>query len=338
MSGLLGREPSGEPEGIVRHTPFGVRFWDVAAGSAMSDGLTVSARRADAPHRASVRSVLTPSGVHAFPRLSRAVAHRHEASEPGTGPFEEIRVDVADPRRRRVLPTTFLASAAVGGLSAPVCDELGSVITDWNSGWYQASQSASFSWPMTEAEPPWPMPKPGGSASAPEPWLPVVPLFPAPERSLPAGRAVIRADLRLVRPGTGTPTGEPAAWSVVVAGPVGSPPGVGVADEQGRVAVIMPWPEPTVPSAVGGATSRPLSGESWDIEVRVFFADLNPYPEFAGDAAPGARPSKPPDLCDLLTQSPVTPLLPPDGAVLRFGKQLVLASEGHSALLVDPLV
>jgi hypothetical protein len=62
-------------------------------------------------------------------------------------------------------------------------------------------------------------------------------LFPAPSRPVPPGVAAIRADL------ADAATGEPAAWAVLSA-TVAGVTRTAIADEQGRVAVLLPYPTP----------------------------------------------------------------------------------------------
>ena len=156
-----------------------------------------------------------------------------------------------------------------------------------------------------------------------------VPLFSTSARPVPSGTAVLRAQLARA----GTPP-EPAAWAVLeVAVPQG-PSVFGVADANGVVTVLFPYPEllaldPAAPTAV----SPPLSRQTWTLGLRAYLG-----------AAPVAGPHDVPDLAALLGQPQARPLANPAGAVLRsvllhYGRELVVRTSGDSNLLIsaDPV-
>jgi hypothetical protein len=146
-----------------------------------------------------------------------------------------------------------------------------------------------------------------------------VPLFSSPARQLPAASAVVRAEL----------------WDIVARQPAGAAllevtvsgsTYYGLSDEDGRVVVAFPYPEPPTrisspPSAQGG-----LATATWPLTLGVRYA--------------GAAVSAVPALDTVLTQpqatllaasSPDTPL---GGATLPYGSELVLRSAGQSTLSV----
>jgi hypothetical protein len=92
-----------------------------------------------------------------------------------------------------------------------------------------------------------------------------VPLFSAATRPVPAGRGVIRAALwDPVR-------SRPAAWAVITA-KVGNQSGVlGVADAQGQVLLMFPYPGPEG-TGIGGLQAVPLTQQTWGVELAAWYA------------------------------------------------------------------
>jgi hypothetical protein len=153
------------------------------------------------------------------------------------------------------------------------------------------------------------------TASPPNPPAAFVPLFSTASRPVPAGSAAVRADLW--DPGAGAP----AAGAVLEVRPAGQPAARGIADDQGRVVVLLPWPPPALPFPVLGSpmagAAVPLAQQQWPVDLRASYAPLGPGPP-------------PRDLCALLSQPPAdlwsgsSRLAPLTGATLRFGQDLVL--------------
>src|SRR5216684_5469045 len=108
-----------------------------------------------------------------------------------------------------------------------------------------------------------------GSATAPSPpdIVGVVPLFSAPNRITAGGLARVSADL------WDSEAGRPAAWAVLEVWAGGAPAYRGVADQDGRVAVLFAYPEPPLHAASpppGG--SRALSHQTWPLTLTVRYA------------------------------------------------------------------
>ena len=74
--------------------------------------------------------------------------------------------------------------------------------------------------------------------SPPDALVAGVPLFSSPARQVPAGTAVVRADL------WDAAADAAAAWAVLEVGAPGGSTYHGIADADGRVAVLLPYPEP----------------------------------------------------------------------------------------------
>jgi hypothetical protein len=167
--------------------------------------------------------------------------------------------------------------------------------------------------------------------SPPDAGVQSVPLFSLPSRPVPAGTAAVRAEL------TDSETGQPAAWAVleVTAQDVGTVRGV--ADREGRVLVLLPYPEPPWHGHSPPAGSRPLSAQSWPVELAVRYS-----PGAASPPLPGPEDLEPPELCSALTQETATlatgesPSVPVDADELVFGRELVLNEGDRRTLLVTP--
>ena len=113
--------PIQSPERISWTCPLGLRFYDAATGAMIASGLEVTATRADVLGPVT-KSLLTPSGVHAFHRLSGLPAvDSPDQADPWDPPPPtlEFRIQVGD-SLRRFLPCTFRVLAPFHGLGFPV--------------------------------------------------------------------------------------------------------------------------------------------------------------------------------------------------------------------------
>jgi hypothetical protein len=158
-----------------------------------------------------------------------------------------------------------------------------------------------------------------------------VPLFSAPTRVVPATAAIIRADL------FDRAAGHGAAWAVVEAMLDGQTVARGMADDKGRLVLLLRYPEPqsawTSPASPASSPRSPLSEQSWTLDLVVRYERALP-----------ARAV--PDLCDALAQSPAQ-LLADAGSpsidllqcTLHYGSTTVLRTAGtfgneHGCVLV----
>lgn len=151
------------------------------------------------------------------------------------------------------------------------------------------------------------------------PPIDAVPIFSTPSRPVPEGMAVLRADLMARVPGRTDPV--PASWALVEAHVAGQPPVRGMADREGRVAVIFPYPEPVAsparPMSPPFPPGQSLRDQEWAVRLDVFYDPIAPAPLV-------------PDLCRTLNQgaamlwadsSASRPL--PD-QTLRYGQELIV--------------
>lgn len=144
---------------------------------------------------------------------------------------------------------------------------------------------------------------------------PMVPLFSAPGRAVPAGMAVVRAQLvRADVVGADPDTRPPAPWAVLEVTPPDGKVARGLADDRGCVAVVFPYPEPPDPSAAGppvGPTAP--DRREWKVDVRTLFV-------------PGP-PADRPDLRAALAQTAARMWADADRTTERKGATLTAAGE-----------
>ena len=154
---------------------------------------------------------------------------------------------------------------------------------------------------------------------------PAIPLFSSPSRELLPGTAAVRAQI------WDAVADAPAAYAMLEVD-TGAPPAQrGLADDQGRVLVALPYPPlPTTLSSPPGPQA--LTALTWPVTPTVYY----------DTTAAATGTSGHPDLCSLLAQAPATALAtasPPSTlstATLAYGSDLVLATPGQSTLLIDP--
>lgn len=112
--------PIHPPERISWTCPLGLRFFDAATAAQVGDGLIVTATRADMP-AATLRSLLTPGGIHAFHRLpGLPVVDPPDQPDPWSPPpaTREYRIEVTD-AAEQFLPCTFVVEAPFRGFATP---------------------------------------------------------------------------------------------------------------------------------------------------------------------------------------------------------------------------
>jgi hypothetical protein len=151
-----------------------------------------------------------------------------------------------------------------------------------------------------------------------------------PSRQVSSALAVIRCELREWAPALNH-QGRPAAWAVLEARLSGKLLSRGLADEHGRVALFLPYPEPVTHTLGSPPTGSPpptnapqFRDQEWALEISAFYERLRP--------ATVGEHTAPPDLNNILTQPPATlwadteRTRPLTEAHLQFGRELVLRS------------
>lgn len=138
-----------------------------------------------------------------------------------------------------------------------------------------------------------------------------IPLFSTPVRPIPSGMAVVRMELR------DWVHGKPVRWALLVVKYQDQMLGRGVADREGKVAVLFPYPEPE--SHRRASPPEVPTQPSWNLELEVFHS-------------PSLLSQERPDLCALLAQprarlldglSPAADLGPQE---LTLGRELIVRS------------
>jgi len=277
-------------ERLTLVAPLGIRFWDEITNGIVSDGLFVTTYPPGHPER-QVQAFINSSGVYVLRNLPGL-----HAIESGTGdanfwsnspPRSPFVIEVQD-QYWRFQPFLLMAEVPMQGLFTWECGGLKSPI---------------------------------GSPPSAAPTM--VPLYSSATRQVPAGMAVVRADL------WDQEVDAPAAWAVVRVLISDQPVAVGIADAQGRIAVIFPYPEPTdfvfdpgasPPLATAGL---PLTQHEWIVQLQAAYLSLYPVLPV-------------PDLCATLGQ-PVATLWADTAqsqiltaVTLRFGQELVVRSYDSS--------
>jgi hypothetical protein len=279
-------------------SPLGLRFWDQVGGKAIGDGLSVYAYPAD-NELWRTPGFTNRGDVYAFDHLPglRPVENGDGtdafwAQNPPQFPFV---IEVKD-LWRRFLPFSVRIHLPVRGVWEWNCEQFGS----------------PSSMPEVFASPP--EPKPRG-----------IPLFPTPASNAPAGMAMVRASVREAV----DPSSKPAAWALLQASVSGKRVARGIADEEGRVVMIFPYPDPAEFSPGSPATrQRSLRDQSWELEISAFYVRKDPSVKIH-------------NLCDLLNQPPAVlwddaaRTKPLSSKTLQYGEELTLKSASLSDLLIS---
>jgi hypothetical protein len=164
-----------------------------------------------------------------------------------------------------------------------------------------------------------------------------VPLFSAASRPVPGAMAVLRADLWDVL------AERPAAWATLTAKVAGQRPLTAVADEQGRLSLFFPYPEPEdlLPESPL-STGTSLMKQEWTIELEAAYDRLEPKAFTEGGRLAVQ------ELCAIVSQSGATlwengsPAQPLTQCTLSYGQEIILRSQSTtdptppSVLLITP--
>lgn len=160
-----------------------------------------------------------------------------------------------------------------------------------------------------------------GPASSP-PFESSVVLYSAPTRPVWSPMAVVRAEL------WDPLFGRPASWAVVDVVIDGAVAGRGISDADGRLLVMFPYPEPKdAPASPALAGPLTLYDQTWPIRLRASYSPEAEVPEI-------------PELDRVIEQNDATlwfalsPAVALDQQTLKYGSQLVAASESRSELLI----
>lgn len=261
-------------EVVQRNAALGLRFWDIAAATSLIDGLRVEVFPIARP-QARRRATANPSGVYVAHRVDGLAAFEFDTAEPAgqawndaaqTSPAQggRYRVEVSDPQGR-YLPIAFDADLPARGL---------------------------FSWLAPWMSPPQPILWPGDATSPPQWLIERIPLFSAPSRPPPQPLAVVYAQLREAG------SGRIPAWSLLAVDIDGARCGLGMADAEGRVAVMFPYPEP--PRALLASPPQARSDFRWTVELSAYWSEVSP--PLPATVDPSTPDRSIPDLGEVLGQ------------------------------------
>ncbi|MGO1068745.1 hypothetical protein [Lysobacter sp. CA199] len=288
-------------EVVQRNAALGLRFWDAAAATSTIDGLLVEVYPRANPN-ARARALPNPSGVYVAHRLPQLAAFEFDDSQPAGQPWIEAanaspplmhgyRIEVSDPAGR-YLPIAFDAELPARGLF------------DWLAPWISPPQAVIW---------------PGDGGSPPQWLIERIPLFSAPGRAPPSPLAVVYAQMREAG------SGQVAAWSLLAVNIAGQRCGIGLADREGRVAVMFAYPEP--PRAPLASPPAERADFAWTVELDAYWAPLSP------PSTPPAVPDLAQVLMQLATPCAVVDSLssPAPRRRLDYRRALTARTEGQNA-------
>ena len=281
--------------------PLGLRFRDESTGELVGEGLRVAVFEPSKP-AGKVQAIANPSGVYVVHHAPGLIAIEH-----GIG---DAKFWSSLPPKRNFVVAVTDAERRFQPFQIDV----------------QLPQRGIFNWVS-----PFGM-SPPGSASG-------IPLYSSPVRKVPAGMAVVRADL------WDASNDLPAAWTVVEVLVDDQLVGRGIADDQGRLAVIFPQPAPPRFTALSSpsvgsppaVTGLPLTEQTWGLNLRALYEPMDPLPLFPGESGPEQGL---PDLRAMLSQPEATLWADPELTIplttvsLSYGRELILKS--RPALSTSP--
>jgi hypothetical protein len=247
-------------ERVQRHALLGLRFWDIAASTSLVDNLEVDIFPRARP-RARTRLTVNRSGVYVARDLPGLRDLEFSDLDPWATAALPYRIEVRD-KHGRFLPIAFDADLPARGLFT------------WRAPWFSPPRAISL---------------PGEAGSPPQLLIEKIPLFTAPQRPVPEPLAVVYAQLRE------SGADRFAAWAVVTASIGGEVRGLGVADDEGRLAVMFPYPEPPRMSLSSPPQAR--SEFHWQVELQAYYRVGSP-PAAAAEIA---------DLGEVLSQLELPP-------------------------------
>lgn len=224
-------------ERVQRHAPLGLRFWDTAAATSSIDGLEVDVFPRTRP-QARTRAFVNRSGVYValgVVGLRDFEFNDVEPAELWSAATRSYRVEVRDPRGR-FLPIAFDADLPMRGLCT------------WRAPWFSPPRAISL---------------PGEAGSPPQLMIERIPLFSTPQRPVPEPLAVVYAQLRE------SGADRAAAWVLLTASIDGDVRGLGLADREGRIAVMFPYAEP--PRSTLSSPPSARNDFRWQVGLEAYY-------------------------------------------------------------------
>jgi hypothetical protein len=296
-------------------SPLGLRFFDFALGTLVGGGLDIQVYPSGHPSK-KVQAIANRSGVYVPHHLTGLRDLEHGEGDQTFWSNIPSRDFVIEVKdnEQRFQPFQFVAGLPAKGLYEWVDAVLSSPLT-----------------PVTS-----------------------IPLYSSPMRAVPAGMAVVRADL------WDASNDIAASWAVIEASLNDRIIARGIADEDGRIALIFPYPAPrsfSMSSPPGSPVGSPpmantpaLTEQVWSIRLRAFYTTVRPIA-----SPPNAFETKPrlPELRFTLSQpeaaiwADAALTEPFIEASLQYGHEVVLQSRAatspplqtrQSVLFITPAV
>lgn len=282
-------------ERITRPAPFGVVFWDFATGGPVADGLEVSIAPAARPE--SARQLFANRNSVWVATSLPGLSTPDLLAEDWDPLLRSYRIRVED-RAGRFLPLQLEAELPSRGL---------------------------YHWPGWAGVPKTPI-TPFGKSETPVRHSPDrIPLFSAPGRPRPVGRAEVRCQL------VDSVGGTEASWALVTAKHGTMVRGIGMADRKGRAVLYFGYPERPAPTL---ATATAIDEYQWDLKLQGYYdpadGDVPDIPELGTVMGQLDHPRQ-------LLDSTVAPIEQLPNQTLTYRRELVVrtrkTAEGPSSSL-----
>ena len=268
-------------ERTTRRFPLGLQVWDIATATHLIEGLEIQVT--SGARATGTRAATNRSGVYyafSVPRLQQFELNEDDIDAWKTQ-RRPYKIEVCDPAGR-FLPFVFDADLPIRDL---------------------------MTWLTSRTSPPQPFIVPSDQSSV----IQQIPLFSSVSRPVPDTLAVVRAELREID------TNRPAAWSLLKVSIDTTVLGIGLADQNGRVAILFPYPKRS------SSTLAPaISVFRWDIELTAYYT---PWQTAVPDAPDLAYLVKQFDSPRKLIQSMEFPTQALSVQVLEYRKPLTVRTE-----------
>jgi hypothetical protein len=307
-------------EKVTRRAPLGLRFLDLTREVPVTDGLVVTAWQlgTSSPQYTALRSPL--SGIYGFSSLpglkNYEVGERPASywcppsSPPGSPPLEPTPQELTSLNSLQALLSSN-ENTARGNFAVYVSDQMERFLPQLLL------------------------------MCLPKEYLVEVPLFSSPARPAPVGYGAVRGEvvvqgtLLSPPPPPPPPPPQPASWALVTVSPDdGVTTYVAVADARGMFTLYIPYAS-ALPPLQGSPPhgSGTIDQLTWQLTIQVFY-QRSTQVFIAGIDPPDTLSILEQERANVYDQDNV-----PGSSLLRsisFGGDVVVATSGHSQLLVDP--
>lgn len=234
-------------EQTTRRTPLGLQVWDFVTSTHLVDGLEI-VLSTDKRNSSLTQTFVNRSSIYCAYGINGLIQFELNGDDTSSWESKQRRykIEIRDPADR-YLPFELDAELPARGLL--------SWLSPLMSPPHQLSQGLHFIFSNANSSPP-------------EATLGYVPLFSAPSRPVPGTLAQVRAQLREFG------SDRPAAWCLLTVSVDLNVVGIGLADREGRVAILFPYPE----RAKSALTSPPSAKNDfkWSIKLNAYYVPRQP--------------------------------------------------------------